>query len=156
MYNYPSLIEHEDRPWGSYDILYAPHEGNYKVKKITVKSGHKLSLQKHSKRDEFWTIVKGNGKIQIGYQSSQIMNYEAKVGLSFNIPCGAIHRIENTGDEDLIFIEVQTGSYFGEDDIIRFEDDYGRDCKKLEFSKNLDDSIRIFGKHPIEDNGGGI
>lgn len=144
----------EVRPWGFYEIIF--NEPQYKVKRITVHSGKKLSLQKHSKRDESWTIVNGIGNVRIGYQSSQIMDYEAKSGSHFNIPCGAIHRVENIGEEDLIFIEVQTGLYFGEDDIIRFEDDFGRECQKLEFTKNLEDSNVNFGAMPEITNGEGI
>ena len=109
----------EKRPWGFYEILL---DTDYtKVKQITVNSNQKLSYQYHEKRKEYWTIVKG---------SSTIILDDEKVfrnqGESIHIPLGSKHRIMNETDEILIFIEVQTGTYFGEDDITRIEDEYGR------------------------------
>lgn len=147
-------LSKEHRPWGYYEVIF--DEPNYKLKRIVVNPNSKLSLQKHSKREEHWTVVSGNGFVHIGYQSSNIMKYEAKPGLGYYIPCGAIHRVENNSDQPLTIIEVQTGSYFGEDDIVRFDDDYGRDCKNLEFAKNLEDSQRIFGTLPSIKEGEGI
>ena len=93
----------------------------FKVKKITVNPGHRLSYQTHKYREEFWTIVQGKATITL---EGVITEYES--GGMIHIPIGAAHRIANSCEESVIFIEVQRGSYFGEDDIIRLEDDYGR------------------------------
>ena len=107
------------RPWGNYQVLY---DGNdCKVKRITVNPKQRLSYQLHKQRSEVWVIVSGKGKIIINDESRET-NPESII----TIPVGAKHRIENTSEEDLIFIETQLGTYFGEDDIIRIEDDYGR------------------------------
>ena len=107
------------RPWGSYLVL---NENQYsKVKIITVTPKGKLSLQYHTKRSEHWYIVRGTGKFTLGNTQTMI-----SAGDSVDIPLGEKHRIENTGDEDLIFVEVQTGESFEETDIIRIDDDYGR------------------------------
>lgn len=112
-------LEHDERPWGEYWVLEdAP---NYKVKRIEVKPGGRLSYQYHHKRAEVWTIVQGNGRITL---NDEVKDYQ--VGEVAIIPQGAKHRIENPGKEKLIFIEVQHGTYFGEDDIVRIEDDYNR------------------------------
>jgi mannose-6-phosphate isomerase-like protein (cupin superfamily) len=109
----------ETRPWGTYQILL--EDSNCKVKKIIVQPGHKLSLQSHEKRNELWSIVEGDGEITL---NEEIM--PASKGMMFYIPIKTIHRIENTGNKPLVFIEIQTGEYFGEDDIKRYEDVYGR------------------------------
>jgi mannose-6-phosphate isomerase-like protein (cupin superfamily) len=115
----------EIKPWGEYIILAKDH--GYQVKKITIKPGCRLSLQKHEHRSKFWTTVRGQGTVEIGYDKSPILHYETKPGIYHYIPCGAIHRITNNDkNSELIFIEAQTGTYLEEDDIIRFEDDYGR------------------------------
>ena len=110
----------EERPWGFYEILL---DTDYtKVKQITVNPGQKLSYQYHEKRKECWTIVKG--------MSTIILNDEKvfrNQGESITIALGAKHRIINETDEPLVFIEVQTGESFEEEDIIRIEDDYGRE-----------------------------
>lgn len=112
-------LEYEKRPWGSYTVL---EEGtNYKVKKIDVLPNHRLSYQKHTYREEYWTIVSGNGIITLDGTKTSI-----KTGDTLHVPMQMLHRIENTGTELLRFIEVQLGSYLGEDDIIRVDDDYGR------------------------------
>jgi mannose-6-phosphate isomerase len=109
----------EERPWGFYEILL---ETEYaKVKQITVNPGQKLSYQYHSKRKEFWTIIKGTATIILDDEKILVAQ-----GESINIPLGAKHRIMNETDSTVIFIEVQTGSYFGEDDIVRIDDEYGR------------------------------
>jgi len=115
------LKEHafESRPWGRFEIL--TDEPHYKSKKITVMPGQKLSYQSHSKRAEQWVVVKGKAEVTL---NDQIHHLE--VGESIQIPLGAKHRMNNPGTIELEFIEVQTGSYFGEDDIIRYSDDYGR------------------------------
>ena len=114
------MIEH--RPWGKYEILY---EGkNCKVKKITVKPGGRLSYQYHYKRDECWVIVQGKATVTL---DDKVFTYlEGEV---VQIEYGTKHRVQNDNKEDLIFIETQTGTYFGEDDIVRLEDDYGRNSE---------------------------
>ena len=109
----------EYRPWGKYEILH--EEKNYKVKKITVKPGGRLSYQYHHKRGEVWTIVQGTATMTL----DDIVT-EHSYGETILIPQGTKHRVENKGQDDLVFIEVQHGSYFGEDDIVRIEDDYNR------------------------------
>jgi len=109
----------EYRPWGRFDNL---HENEtYKVKKLTVNPNSKLSLQKHSRRSEHWVVV--SGKAHITLESDVI---ELNINESIFIPQGSLHSIENKDKELLEIIEVQTGDYLGEDDIERFEDDYGR------------------------------
>ena len=107
------------RPWGFYEILDSQED--FKVKRITVLPGKRLSYQSHQKRAEHWFAVKGSGTVTLDDE-----NFEYLPGKSFDIEIGQKHRISNTGDEDLVFIEVQTGTYFGEDDICRFDDDFGR------------------------------
>jgi mannose-1-phosphate guanylyltransferase/mannose-6-phosphate isomerase len=107
------------RPWGSYQSL---DEGNrYQVKRIVVKAGGRLSLQMHHHRAEHWVIVRGTARVTVGDEVKTLHENE-----SIYIPIGARHRLENPGKIDLELIEVQTGSYLGEDDIIRIEDDYRR------------------------------
>jgi len=112
-------IDKEERPWGRFFILH--DEPSYKLKRIEVDPGQRLSYQYHSKRSEVWIIVSGVGTISI---NGKIRNYS--YGETIVIPQGAKHRIENKTDDKLVFIEVQTGSYFGEDDIVRLDDDYKR------------------------------
>ena len=109
----------EKRPWGNYHII-AKNTG-YQIKEIKVTQGSKLSLQKHEARSEFWQIVKGDSKITIENQE-----YFLKEKEHIYIPKDTIHRIENIGKEELIFIEIQLGEILKEEDIIRLEDDYGR------------------------------
>lgn len=110
---------YEERPWGSFTILA---EGlNYKVKTITVLPGKRLSYQKHARRSEYWTIVQGEGIFTLDGA-----NHSVGVGDRVEVPLRAAHRIQNPGIESLVFIEVQLGDYFGEDDIVRLEDDFGR------------------------------
>lgn len=110
----------ERRPWGSFTIL---DEGdNYKVKRIEVLPGKRLSYQRHSRRAEHWYIVRGTAKITLN--GTQIL---VKTGEAFVIAREDAHRVENPdAAELLIFIETQTGDYFGEDDIVRLDDDFGR------------------------------
>mgnify|MGYP006082444741 FL=1 len=109
----------EERPWGNYHII-AKNKG-YQIKEIIVSKGSKLSLQKHSGRSEFWQIVKGESKITI-----EENKYYLKEKEHIYIPKNTIHRIENIGKDELIFIEIQLGKNLKEEDIIRLEDDYGR------------------------------
>jgi mannose-6-phosphate isomerase-like protein (cupin superfamily) len=108
-----------DRPWGKYTVLL--NGVDHKVKEITVFPNHRLSLQRHKKREEHWFIHKGTARVTIN-SISRIFS----VGQYVDIPRDCIHRIENVGKDDLVFIEIQTGDYFGEDDIERLEDDYKR------------------------------
>ncbi len=112
-------MEHDIRPWGQYWVLQ--DESTFKVKKIEVNPEGRLSYQYHHKRAEVWTIVEGAGRITL---DGEVKDY--KVGEVAIIPLGAKHRIENPFKEPLVFIEVQHGTYFGEDDIVRLEDDYNR------------------------------
>ncbi len=107
------------RPWGSYTIL--EDEDDCKVKRLVVKPGQVLSLQLHHKRSEHWTVVTGTAKVRVG--DEEFLLEENK---SVYIPVETLHRLENPTDTDIALIEVQCGSYFGEDDIERFEDIYGR------------------------------
>src|SRR5262245_52729407 len=115
----PGLHREVFRPWGSYDSVDAGPR--FQVKRLTVKPGAKLSLQKHAKRAEHWVVVKGTARITRDDEVFDLGENE-----STYIPIGAVHRIENPGTELLQIIEVQSGSYLGEDDIVRIEDTYGR------------------------------
>jgi len=109
----------EDRPWGSYTVL---EEGpTYKVKRIDILPGRRLSYQKHEKRSEHWVIVGGQACVTLEGRGMDLAT-----GQSIDIPRGQVHRIANIGLDLLTFIEIQKGEYLGEDDILRFEDDYGR------------------------------
>lgn len=113
-------MEIENRPWGTYEVLL---DSVYcKVKRITVNPGQKLSYQYHYKRQEQWTVVKGN--LTIVLDDEKVFR---EPGGSIKIPLGAKHRAWNETDEIVQFIEVQTGTYFGEDDIVRLEDEYNRE-----------------------------
>jgi len=109
----------EHRPWGWYEVL--SEEDDHKVKRICVNPGQRLSLQSHQMRNEYWVMIRGHGTITLGKTRAI-----AQPGEYFHIPVGVLHRIHNTGSEPLVFIETQTGTYFGEDDIERFSDEYGR------------------------------
>ena len=107
------------RPWGSFTILEdAP---DCKVKRLTVKPGEVLSLQMHHRRSEHWTVVSGTAKVRVGDKEFLLQRNESTF-----IPMGTLHRLENPIEDDLQLIEVQCGDYFGEDDIVRIEDRYGR------------------------------
>jgi mannose-6-phosphate isomerase len=112
--------EYSERPWGNYTVLDddAP---DHKVKRLVVHPGKRLSYQRHSKRAEHWFIVSGTAIVTL--DGKQI---ELHPGEAIDIPLEGAHRIANEGDTDVVFIEVQHGTYFGEDDIVRLEDDYGR------------------------------
>jgi len=107
------------RPWGSYQQIDLG--GRFQVKRITVKPGRKLSLQSHFHRAEHWVVVEGTAKVTIDETVKLVRENE-----SVYIPLGAVHRLENPGSIPLHLIEVQSGSYLGEDDIVRYEDDYLR------------------------------
>lgn len=107
------------RPWGGYMVLEEGH--GFKVKRIWVKPGEILSLQSHNHRAEHWVVVKGTGQVRIGETQKLCRENE-----SVFIPAQAVHQISNPGTGMLEFIEVQQGSYLGEDDIVRYADKYGR------------------------------
>lgn len=111
--------ETDERPWGHYVVLDDAED--HKVKRIVVRSGKRLSLQVHQFRAEHWFVVAGTGVATVGADMVAV-----GAGDSLDIPVRTAHRIENAGDEDLVFIEVQTGESFGEDDIVRLDDDFGR------------------------------
>ena len=112
-------LEVDHRPWGHYEVLLDSE--HYKVKRITVNPGHRLSSQKHTKRQEYWTVVEGEGTVMLNDELHTL-----DPGDTIAIPKEAWHRIGNQSDSNLVFIEVQRGEYFGEDDIVRSQDDYGR------------------------------
>lgn len=107
------------RPWGCWTVL-GEGEG-YKVKRIEVNPGQRLSLQRHTHRSEHWIVVAGAAKITIGERTSCVDTQESTF-----VPAGMVHRIENPGPNLLIIIEIQNGRYLEEDDIVRLQDDYGR------------------------------
>ena len=109
----------DHRPWGYYQVL--SDEPDHKVKRIIVYPGKRLSLQRHRRRAEHWYILKGTAIVTRDEEELRL-----NAGEAVDIPRGAIHRVMNPGTEDMAFIEVQTGDYFGEDDIERIEDDFGR------------------------------
>ncbi len=111
--------ETDHRPWGHYTVL--ADEADHKVKRILVEPGQRLSLQRHQKRSEHWFALSGEGVLTRDDEDILLTP-----GRSADIPQGAWHRVRNEGEAPFVFIEVQRGSYFGEDDIERKEDDYGR------------------------------
>ena len=112
-------LEKEIKPWGKFFVI--EENENYKIKRIEVEPGQRLSYQYHNKRSETWIIIKGKCKITI-----EDLENKNKKGDVIQIPQGAKHRVENIGKHKLVFIEIQIGEYFGEDDIIRIQDDYKR------------------------------
>jgi mannose-6-phosphate isomerase len=109
----------ETRPWGRWTVLGQGAE--YKVKRIEVNPGHRLSLQLHHCRSEHWIVVSGTAKVTIGDQIEYVHAQESTF-----VPAGTSHRIENPGPHSLTIIEIQSGAYLEEDDIVRLQDDYGR------------------------------
>jgi len=120
--HYPLLTTHSivHRPWGTYEVLI--DENNYKLKKIVVKPGKRLSLQKHFHRNEHWIVVSGTATVTVGNETKLIRPNE-----STYIKMGEIHRLANEGKIPVVLIEAQVGEYTGEDDIIRIEDDFKRE-----------------------------
>jgi mannose-6-phosphate isomerase-like protein (cupin superfamily) len=108
------------RPWGRYDILEV--QSTHQVKRITVNPGGRLSYQRHERREEFWVIISGRARFTL-----DDVDTDHGPGEVFIVPFHAKHRVQNIGEVPLVFIEVQRGDYFGEDDIERFSDDYGRE-----------------------------
>ena len=111
--------EQDHRPWGFYVVL--ADEPDHKVKRIVVHPGKRLSYQRHFRRAEHWLVLKGRAVVTLDDRE-----VELGPGQAADIPLGTAHRILNPGDDPLVFIEVQRGEYFGEDDIERLEDDFGR------------------------------
>jgi cytidyltransferase-like protein len=118
---YASVLQAKTyRPWGYYAVI--EEKGNFKVKKVVVEPKQKLSLQLHKKRSEHWVVLKGKARVILNNKIFNLKPHE-----SIDIPKGAKHRLENIGKEPLEIIETQSGDYLKEDDIIRFDDKYGRD-----------------------------
>ena len=109
----------EERPWGNYVILHT--DDNCQVKKLVLYPGKRISLQSHKFRAEHWFIVSGQGTTELDGKKVDI-----RAGDSIDIPIGSTHRISSCDSGFLVFIEVQTGSSFSEEDIVRYEDDFGR------------------------------
>jgi len=119
--NQPEATIHpfETRPWGGFEIL--ADEKTHKTKRVTIDAGAQLSYQSHTKRSEHWVVISGRAEVILNEKTIPLMP-----GESIHIPVGAKHRMRNPGDQPLVFVEVQTGTYFGEDDIKRYADDYNR------------------------------
>ncbi len=115
----PEESSENHRPWGHYTVL--ADEPDHKVKRITVKPAQRLSLQRHRQREEHWFVVEGEALVTRDGEEVPL-----QAGGAVDIPRGGWHRVQNLGGGPLVFIEVQRGDYFGEDDIERMEDDYGR------------------------------
>lgn len=113
------MTEPAQRPWGTYTVL--AESTDFKVKTIEVHPGKRISYQKHARRSEHWFVVAGEGAVTLDGLVTDVRS-----GDSVDISQGAAHRIQNTGPVPLVFVEVQHGDYFGEDDILRLDDDYGR------------------------------
>ena len=115
-----NAAKYDERPWGNYTIL--DEADDFKVKRIEVLPEKRLSYQKHAHRTEHWFVVRGTAKVTLN--GAEVL---VKAGQAVDIPVGTAHRVENPEKTDLlVFIETQTGDYFGEDDIVRLEDDFGR------------------------------
>lgn len=112
-------MSQEERPWGRYEVL--EESASHKVKRITVLPGKRLSYQRHKYRAEHWFVISGDAQITIDGDTRKV-----GPGESIDIAIGSAHRIASVGTEPVVFVEVQTGTYFGEDDIERLEDDFGR------------------------------
>jgi mannose-6-phosphate isomerase len=112
-------LESELRPWGSWHVIDVAD--GYKIKRIHVNPGARLSLQSHEHRSEHWVVIQGEATCEIDGEISTVSHDE-----SIDVPLGAHHRLGNQGHEELVIVEVQLGHYTGEDDICRYEDDYGR------------------------------
>ena len=112
------MIEHVDRPWGIYTVLAEAE--NFKVKTLEVHPGQRLSYQRHSRRSEHWFVVGGAGVVTLDGKTIDVRRGDA-----VDVPLGTPHRIQNIGPVPLVIVEVQHGDYFGEDDIVRLDDDYG-------------------------------
>jgi mannose-6-phosphate isomerase len=112
-------ITYEERPWGNYTVL--DESESFKVKRIEVLPDKRLSYQRHKHRAEHWFVVSGTAIVTLDGE-----DHTVETGSAIDIPLGAAHRVANRAAEKLVFIEVQRGDYFGEDDIERIEDDFNR------------------------------
>lgn len=113
-------VEFDSRPWGSYTVL--DDRENFKIKRIEVLPGKRLSYQRHGRRAEHWFVTQGTAKVTLNDREILVT-----AGSAIDIAIGDKHRVENPSESELlIFVEVQTGDYFGEDDIERLDDDFGR------------------------------
>ena len=112
-------LDSEERPWGSWHVIDVAH--GYKIKRIHVRPGCRLSYQTHAHRSEHWVVIFGLATCTIDGET-----VVAGPGQSVDVPLGAKHRLANLGEQELVIVEVQHGAYTGEDDICRIEDDYGR------------------------------
>ena len=108
-----------DRPWGHFEVVR--DDDAFKIKLIFVRPGHRLSLQRHQRRSEHWVVASGRADVEVGEHRLQL-----GPGESVDVPRLTWHRLGNSGSEDLVLLELQMGEYFGEDDIERRADDYGR------------------------------
>lgn len=115
----PTTPNPGQRPWGNYKVL--DNGDGFQVKRITVEPGKRLSYQRHAQRSEHWYVVAGSGRVTLDGE-----HLEVETGDAIDVPIGQLHRIECTSPGPLVFIEAQMGSYLGEDDIERVDDDYGR------------------------------
>ncbi|MDY0296078.1 MAG: phosphomannose isomerase type II C-terminal cupin domain [Acidobacteriota bacterium] len=113
------IVEREDRPWGRFEVLY--QEEGLKVKRIVVNPGQRLSLQSHEHRGEDWLILEGVARVELDNKLMHLHPHQV-----VHIPPGARHRVACESSGELVFVEVQRGDYLGEDDIVRYEDDYKR------------------------------
>lgn len=114
-----AVRERDERPWGRYEVL--DDTPTHKVKRIEVLPGRRLSYQRHAHRSEHWFVVGGSGEVTLDGATRRL-----RAGDAVDVPRGVAHRIANVGDDLLVFVEVQHGHSFAEDDIERLEDDYGR------------------------------
>lgn len=112
-------IEREERPWGFFEVV--DQGDGFRVKRICVRAGRRLSYQRHTARSEHWFVVSGRGTVVLDAVERALVP-----GDTVDIPVGTAHRVCADASGDIVFIEIQTGSYFGEDDIERLDDDYGR------------------------------
>jgi mannose-6-phosphate isomerase len=115
-----STGEYAERPWGTYTVL-SDDAPDHKVKRIVVYPGKRLSYQRHGKRAEHWFFLSGTAEVTLDG-----VVIERTAGQVIDIPVETNHRVANAGTDNVVFIEVQHGTYFGEDDIVRLEDDFGR------------------------------
>jgi mannose-6-phosphate isomerase len=113
------VLDSEQRPWGSWHVIDVAD--GYKIKRIHVNPGSRLSLQSHEHRSEHWVVIQGVATCEVDEALTTVQH-----GESIDVPQGAHHRLGNLGDEELVIVEVQLGAYTGEDDICRYEDDFGR------------------------------
>ena len=118
------LIERVSRPWGWYESI--EETSGMKVKRISVHPGKQLSLQKHAQRAEHWVVVRGTAVVTLGKADGSLQEITLQVGQHCDIAIGQVHRLTNRTDEPVEIVEVQLGSYLGEDDITRLADDFGR------------------------------